>query len=99
MGQAENTFCDNPTFTPTPVFKVGLILESIFNFVLLEKIWVKSLFVFFSGYSYSEKLMDSYFKHLFEDETKLTMPSMIMPPLPKLIELNGHKWVLREVIL
>ena len=36
---------------------------------------------------------------MFEDETKLTIPSMIMPPLPKLIELNGHKWVLRGVIL
>ena len=89
MGQAENTFCDNPTFTPTPVFKVGLILESIFNFVSLEKIFVKSLFIFFSAYS--GKFRDSYFEHLFEDETKLTIPSMIMPPLPKLIELNGHK--------
>ena len=24
---------------------------------------------------------------------------MIMPPLPKLIELNGHKWVLWGVLL
>ena len=80
-----------------PVFKAGLILESIFNFVSLEKIFVKSLFIFFSAYS--GKFRDSYFEHLFEDETKLTILSMIMPPLPKLIELNGHKWVLRGVIL